>query len=452
MAWGFVDWARGKPFRPDPDEVILPANPSRRQVERAILGLLEPVRAYEHYKAVRPHADMARPVLESLVQSDARFRSMSVELPSWSRPVFDVALTILFEWKSAWAETQCVALADSADPALRATAARLLACTGEAGFAPVLVKLSQDREEPVRRAVGHGLGWVQEYGKLKGRSLEPALASSLYDYLLKCMLRKDRGPGNGFAALLFQSDRIRAAADLDPDRILHFDLNWLHDILLTLEREAVPVLLATIARLFDDVVEFYGRSDFDKDDRPSINKLAADLVCMATRKDPAVGSRFMAALRNHPQREARNAAQRARKDLSPNPMKLVFKARRETGTDLPKRPEHRIAYLVWKLDAEVTNGGWLQYVANSSGELSPETVAALETVGAPIAAEELRKVIAALGPDGISIDQDIRTNAIDRMMTEGRSLPDEQVIWDMSSELHSLIYDYAEAHPEAFHE
>jgi hypothetical protein len=115
------------------------------------------------------------------------------------------------------------------------------------------------------------------------------------------------------------------------------------------------------------------------------------------------------------------------------------------------RREHRAVYLVWLLEAEVSNGGWLQWVANSSGTTAPDTRDALDEIGAPAAAAEaVRQVMATLGPDGYSPDQRRRQAAIDRMFKAGRSLPDDSLIWDMQTELRALLLDYAERHPDAF--
>ena len=47
-------------------------------------------------------------------------------------------------------------------------------------------------------------------------------------------------------------------------------------------------------------------------------------------------------------------------------------------------------------------------------------------------------------------EQKVRMKAIDRMMNAGKSLPDDGIIWEMEPKARTLLYDYAEAHPEVF--
>src|SRR3954469_7873166 len=68
----------------------------------------------------------------------------------------------------------------------------------------------------------------------------------------------------------------------------------------------------------------------------------------------------------------------------------------------------RIAYCVDALEREVNNGGFEQFFANSSGDTSAETHAALETIGAPAAAS-LVKSAAGVFPGGAPpADRDAR--------------------------------------------
>lgn len=59
----------------------------------------------------------------------------------------------------------------------------------------------------------------------------------------------------------------------------------------------------------------------------------------------------------------------------------------------------RVAYCVDALEREVNNGGFEQFFLNSSGDTVPETLAALEAIGAVRAATLLREAV-ALFPGG----------------------------------------------------
>src|SRR5688500_15375979 len=102
VPWGFMDWVRGRPVRPDQEALTLPENASPAALRAMALRLLEDKHAYKAYELLREQPDAARPVLEDLVRNDARFRSMTDVRKSWMQPIYEVALTILSEWDSPY--------------------------------------------------------------------------------------------------------------------------------------------------------------------------------------------------------------------------------------------------------------------------------------------------------------------------------------------------------------
>lgn len=452
MAWGFLDWVRGRLFRPDPKKLTLSKNPSEAELRAMVLRLLDRSQSYDAYRLLDNHSERARPMLEEYLRTDDRFREMNTRLASWSHPaVFDVVLTILFKWSSDLAVEETIRLASSADPKLRSIAARLLASTGKARFAKILKTLTQDPDPEVRTAVGHGISDVLEYWRSTGRTFDDALGLALYDFMRDCALRTDRGPGNRFAAALLRADRNRAIRDFASDEALTMSRNSLRNLLVALHEASVNISTTRVKTLLEEAVAIFDRTDFSLRNYTGNRGLVEELIVLLAEKEPERARAAIDALRTHPQEEARGAAQDARERLEKtSPDQVVLEALNTAGGVLDLQHEHRVVYYVWLLDAEVCNGGWLQWVGNSSGEYARETAEALDEIGAPDAAAEVRKVIVALGPDGSSPSQETRMAAIDRMMSAGRALPEDSVIWKMSSDLHALIYDYAAAHPEAF--
>lgn len=62
-------------------------------------------------------------------------------------------------------------------------------------------------------------------------------------------------------------------------------------------------------------------------------------------------------------------------------------------------PDEQVAYCVDALEREVNNGGFDQFFLNSSGDTVPETLAALEAIGAAQVAAMLREAV-SLFPGG----------------------------------------------------
>jgi hypothetical protein len=450
MAWGFLDWVRGRPYRADAGELTLPRHPSVSELRTIALHLVDDARAWDAYKLLDGHSELACPVLEDLVREDERFRCMTGTAPAWGRPRFDAILTILLKWKSEYAIGEAVKLADHSEPSSRETAARLLASTGQSRFASILCKLASDAVKDVQTALAFGLSDLLQYGKRHGRTLEDELGRALFDFMSACALRTDRGPGNRFAAAMFRCDRARAVQDLAPDRALTMERNWLRDLVSTLNAEHVHIEPAIVKTLLSQAVAILDCDDFAISDHPGTASLAAELLSLLARTDPAAAKTQMRLLQQHHQPEARGAAQKVRSRWSRDPVEHVLRAMKRGGKLLALRREHRVVYLVWLLATEVGNGGWLQWVANSSGAHARETLDALRELGADGAAEELQKVVDILGPEGCSPKQSRRKAAIDRMMTDNRSLPDDGVIWRMNADLQSLMYDYAELDPSFF--
>ncbi len=449
MAWGFLDWVRGRPYRSDPNELRLSEHPSDTELRELLRLLLDDVPAFKAYELLDQHPTRARPMLEKLLRDDSRYRNKDVMLCGWGRPRFDVMLTILFEWKSDYALNEAQTLAASQDANLRAVAARLLASTGQSRFGTLLARLSNDGDAQVRQAVAEGLHHVLEYPN-RDYSMQDGLALALYDFMLECALRTDRGCGIRFASALFRVDRERALRDFAPDVVLTIDRNWLDDLLTTLRKQGIPIPLARTLRLLDDAMAILNRPDDAVRDYPSLSSLIAELLCVLAERNRDDVQKRMRLLRRHPQEEARKAALEARERLSPDPVKLVLEACNTAGNWLAMREEHKVVYLVWLLDCEVSNGGWLQWVVNPPGAYARETERALREVGAVEAAAELCKVSAILGPEGSAEEQKRRQQVIDRIMQAGRSLPDDGVMWMLSTELRQLLYDYAEHHTDAF--
>jgi hypothetical protein len=416
------------------------------------LRLLTDEHAFTAYQLLRDQHDAARPVLEDLVRNDSRFRSMAGEVRGWGRPRYDVALTILFEWDSDYAVEEALQAVESSDPKLRALAGRLLASTGTARFTPTLLRLTRDVERDVCDAVGEGLSDGIGFFADEEDAPDRDLTLTLFDYMRDCALRTDRGPGHRFAVTLFRADRDRAARELGAPDALSIHCNWLEDVLAALRTHGVVLPAATVRTLLRDAIAILDRPEFTMRDHPGISRLVSELLVALAKHDGAAANVMMKSLSAHRQEEARKGAQDAREQLSTvDPVRVAIEANEAAGGTVSKmRREHRVVYLAWLLDAEVANGGWLQWAANPSGAYAAETLAALRELGLDAAVTQLQMMIDALGGDGSSPDQKRRMAAIDRAIDADRPMPDDGTMWAMSLQLRAAIQDYAEARPDAF--
>jgi hypothetical protein len=98
----------------------------------------------------------------------------------------------------------------------------------------------------------------------------------------------------------------------------------------------------------------------------------------------------------------------------------VHREMEEGGIDHLSWPA-RVIYLAHLFDGEMLNGGMDQYLTNSSGDYSRETIAALETLNAHISVSILNEALQLLNLDDISLkDRDCRIETI-----ESKNLSDE---------------------------
>lgn len=448
MAWGFKDWVRGRPYKPDPRELALPQNASERAIRSMALRMLDEKTGFKAYQLLDKQPERARPVLESLLREDERFRTLDRNLPGWGEPVYAVIVRILGQWGSEYAVQEALKLSELPDARLRAAAARVLGETGRARFAPTLLRLSEDASRDVRLGLALGLSEVIEHGDRTGRTLQLELARLLYKFMRDCSLTTYGGPC--FVATLFEIDREAALRDLDPETALTPDRVWLTDLIEELRAQGIVIPHTKIISLLDHAIETVSRSDFNSRECGLTRSELVLLLKLRAEFDRDGALKHIRFLRTHPHELAREAALDASDDLLGNPMDVAYAALSDAGSIEEVRAEHANVLHVEGLLGEVSNGGWLQWIANPSGAYAAEALAALKAIDAHAAAEQLEAVMRAVGRDGSSPDQRKRMAAIDRMMNEGRELPDDGILWGMSTDVRLLIRAYAWRHPRAF--
>lgn len=105
-------------------------------------------------------------------------------------------------------------------------------------------------------------------------------------------------------------------------------------------------------------------------------------------------------------------------------------------------PEERTTYAVDAFQREVSNGGFEQYLCNSSGALAGELLDALRAVGAERVAEIYRPALAALLTAWLE-DEEERRALRDEVLTERvseRLDQCDQRFYECSGDLEQLLY------------
>lgn len=123
----------------------------------------------------------------------------------------------------------------------------------------------------------------------------------------------------------------------------------------------------------------------------------------------------------------------------------------------PFTPSQRAVFAALWLDSEVCNGGFDQFMYNSTGIVWKDALAGFELIGAEKLAAILRRVIEKCG-GAIPFDRAERQELLDRITAdpenEGEYIDlfgeDDSEYYSANDELEELIMEYVKANPSEF--
>lgn len=115
-------------------------------------------------------------------------------------------------------------------------------------------------------------------------------------------------------------------------------------------------------------------------------------------------------------------------------------------------PAEQVFYICQTLDGEVNNGGFSQYLYNSSGNHANRVADCMDAIGANKTAEICRKAMAAFAQP-LPEDRDEREEFLDEFLTDDVSDILEECdseFYDEGDNLEQLSYSYIQAHKNQF--
>ena len=113
----------------------------------------------------------------------------------------------------------------------------------------------------------------------------------------------------------------------------------------------------------------------------------------------------------------------------------------------------RVVYIVYTLEGEVNNGGFLQYFWNSSGNQANELVDAFLEIGAPKTAAICEKALSVFGGH-VPEDWDERNEVLDELdsdMVDEILSECDDAFYDYEENLTELCYEYITKNKDQFH-
>ena len=125
--------------------------------------------------------------------------------------------------------------------------------------------------------------------------------------------------------------------------------------------------------------------------------------------------------------------------LSENPAAQFWKVSYQELTAAEK-----VFVSIWELEAEVNNGGFLQYFFNSSGDNAGYCVSALEKIGALNVAALAKQANSVFENGAPSADSEIRQPQVEKFSDEQKKFLDEldQKFFKRPDNLTELLFDF----------
>lgn len=443
---GFFDWIRGKGWnREHEDEFTLPDNASNRQIRQAIYMLLDDERADDAFQALHQVKHRARPLLEAAVL-DPRIRE-STRWPMYcAATAFEMVLEILDSMGSPIPLQEAEKLVDDSEEKRRHIAALFIGRHAQPRHTQFLLRLFRDSEHIVKDTAIH-----EFLSTAKVRPIEQEIADAVYPLMKSWALRRDHGSAAEAAKIMLLLDRDKAVADLLDETALDVNLNWLARNIDALTEAGVSIpadqlgsLLANTQRRLDEETDRTNVFHWSGIIRSCLSALA--------KSPEGLPSSLVEQMLEHEDEDVRDCVIRIRSEqLGLNPVDVVLESLRAHGVDA-MTPVQRSYYCVWILDAEVRNGGFLQYFSNSYGENVEVVRAALHAMGSTSAEQIVSDAIAVFGAGGVPRDRDERNDVLARLIPTDKSPFDaHDGRWYADEDRLSLkLWQFAVAHQDDF--
>lgn len=375
-----------------------PANPSRRYIDKLVGKLLSERTAWNARRELQLIGPAAVPSLRAALD-DARFRR--AEWGEYSQVPAPLESTLELLVNHAGDDVVRIAspLAKSPSNEVRKTVALHLASAGRANTIPLLQELMRDEDGYVRSYVRIGIDRAVSDGRA-----DQEFQRQAYDLLL-AQLDQDWGSAmNDAADTIVVLDPARAAVDLADERWLSLSNRNAYRILEACNRANILLPEATLRRLLEVALpEAVGERCYPND------YVAAEALRALALRKAEDASVIAQSLLSHENEKVKESAAEALAELAgvSDPTGFVIDRLSKEGYGALSR-EQRVVYCAFLFDAEVCNGGLMQFFGNSSGDHAVDTLDALAELGHKEAHAALQTAMRLVGPLSRESDRELR--------------------------------------------
>jgi HEAT repeat protein len=434
-----------KKLRSELDEfnsIRAPSNPSRRYIDKLVRRLLNE----KHSRAAQRELELIGPVAApSLVSAlrEARYQQEVERTHSMADQPLDLVLGLLVPHSPDEVVSAATPLVRSDSSTIRKIAAIHLASLGREDTVPFLAQLLNDPDGYVRSYVKIGV----QRAILGGRCGE-SFRRRMYDLLLAQCDQEWEGDVNEAAGAVVELDPRRAAEDFATERWLSPSNRYVYKILEACNDAGIALPSAPLRRLLDhSLPQAVGEKCY-----PHQYVVAATLEALVRTEGDQVKP-LLESMLTSDQDVIQELAARGLGKIAgiDDPIGFVYNRAESVGID-GLTAQQRIVYFALGFDAEVCNGGIMQFFGNSSGDCAADTLEALRVLGHAEAFRALDIAMNLVGPLAREPDREMRLAAFEGRFDEllAGFAPLESAYYRTTGMLRQRILLYAVANTEHF--
>lgn len=390
------------------ESLTVPADVSTAEIQTLIDRLYLPKDEDFNQRKLQLIGAKANPLLIAELQTE---RAFTTKFPDGGHALaakspFERICDLLRETCPADAATPLARYASHEDEHFRKYTALVLGKIGTSECSEPIKKLLDDKDDYVRSFTLMGI-----HDGIQSDHSDAAFLQAIYPALEPLLTRDEDSTDGDAPKIMLTINREHAtAAILSPERFtpqnkrLHYNIQALNDADCLIPHDQLLPLLQELEPLSDKYPHSY--------------EYAAALVAYAHHPDDNAAEYLQTRLKSANE-QVREGAAEALALLSGvvNPLEFVFNKIDEVGWEGLTPPQQ--TYLaVFFYDAEVNNGGHLQYYFNSAGEHAAIAAKGLKEIGAAERAKVAAESIAIFGPSGPATDRDKRISQLSQFTAE----------------------------------
>jgi len=380
-----------------------PANPSQNRVEKLVARLLIDKYADDAFCELKRIGAPAIPTLLAALR-DSQYRVKVKRSHCMTDQPLDMVLDLLVPHCPDEIIAEAQTLIQSPAEGIRKKVALHLASLGRDETIPVLAELLNDVDGYVRSYVSMGAQRALAAGRCSSY-----FRSRMYELMLPQCDQEWNGTINDAAEAVLRFDPERAAIDFSNERWLSTFNPFVYKILENCNQAEIRLPEPLLRKLWEhSFPQAVGENCY-----PNQYVAAGALGALALSIGEAARPLLETALTSD-QEEIQEAAAEAICKLSgtAKPFHFVCDQLEKVGYESLTEPQRGVGCAFW-FDAEVCNGGLMQFFANSSGVRAADTLEALRLLNHPEGVRALEEAMRLMGPLSRDPDQDRRLSAFE---------------------------------------